>query len=49
MGIGSHHNPPMLILTAGIVDEKRFCVMEEENPAQHVFTALVSDELRMAP
>ena len=48
MAVGRHHNPPVLILTARIIDEKRFCVMEEENSAQHIFPALVPDELWMA-
>jgi hypothetical protein len=39
----------MLIFAAYIVDEERLCVMKEENAAQHIFSALVPDELRMAP
>jgi hypothetical protein len=39
----------VLILATRIVDEKRFCVMEEKNPTQHIFLAPVPDEFRMAP
>jgi hypothetical protein len=39
----------VLILAARIVDEERFCVMKEENSAQHILPAPVPDELRMAP
>jgi hypothetical protein len=39
----------VLILAARIVDEERFRVMKEENPAQHILPAPVPDELRMAP
>jgi hypothetical protein len=39
----------VLIVTTCIVDEERFCVMEEKNSAQHILPTLVSDELRMAP
>ena len=49
MAVGSHHYPPVLILAACIVDEERFRVMKEENPAQHILPAPVPDELRMAP
>ena len=49
MAVGSHHHPPMLILAARIVDEERVGVMKEENPAQHILPAPVSDEFRMAP
>jgi hypothetical protein len=38
----------VLIVTARIVDEECFCVMKEENSAQHIFSTLVSDELRVA-
>ena len=48
MAVGGHYDPPVLILAARIIDEKRFCVMEEENSAQHIFPALVPDEFRMA-
>ena len=49
MGVGSHHHPPVLILAARIVDEERFRVMKEENPAQHILPAPVPDKFRMAP
>jgi hypothetical protein len=39
----------VLILATRIVDEKRFCVMKEKNPAQHILLAPVPDEFRMAP
>jgi hypothetical protein len=39
----------VLIFAARIVDKKRFCVMKEENPAQHILPAPVPHELRMAP
>ena len=48
MAVRRHHHPPMLIFAAGIVDEEPFRVMKEENPTQHIFSALVSDKLRMA-
>jgi hypothetical protein len=38
----------VLIVTTRIVDEERFCVMKEENPAQHILPTLISHELRMA-
>jgi hypothetical protein len=38
----------VLILAAGIIDEEPFRVVKEENPAQHIFSALVSDKFRMA-
>jgi hypothetical protein len=39
----------VLIVTARIVDEERFRMMKEKNPAQHILPTLVSHELRMAP
>jgi hypothetical protein len=39
----------MLIFAAYIVYEERLCMMKEENAAQHILSALVPDELRMAP
>jgi hypothetical protein len=39
----------VLILGARIVDKERFRVMKEENSAQHILSAPVSDELWMAP
>ena len=48
MAVGSHHHPPVLIIAARIVDKERFRVMKEENPAQHILLAPVSDELRVA-
>jgi hypothetical protein len=48
MTIGRGHYPPVLILTACIVDEERFGVMKEENPAQHILSAPVPDEFRTA-
>jgi hypothetical protein len=38
----------MLIFAACVVDEERLCVMKEENAAQHIFSALIPDEFRMA-
>lgn len=39
----------MLILGARIIDEECLCVMEEENPAQHILPTPVSHEFWMAP
>ena len=49
MAVGSHHHPPVLILAARIIDEERFCVMKEEDSAEHILPTQVSDEFRMAP
>lgn len=49
MAIWSEHDSPVLIVTARIVDEECFCVMKEENPAQHILPTLISHEFRMAP
>jgi len=49
VAVGGDHHPPMLIVATHIVDEERFCVMKEENPAQHILSAPVPDELWMAP
>ena len=49
MAVGSHHHPPVLILAARIVDEERFCVVKEEDPAEHILTTEVPDKFRMAP
>ena len=48
MAIWSEHDSPVLIITACIVDEERFCVMKEKDSAQHIFSTVVSDELRVA-
>jgi hypothetical protein len=49
VAVRSYHHPPVLILAAGIVDEKPFRVVEKENPAQHILSAPVPDEFRVAP
>ena len=49
MAVGSHYHPPVQILAARIIDEERFCVMKEEDPAEHILPTQVPDQFRMAP
>ena len=48
MRIRSHHKSPMLVVAAGIVEEQRFSVVEQQHPTEHVAVTDVTHTFRMA-
>ena len=48
MGIWRHDEAPMLIVTAGVIEQHGLRMMEQKHPAQHVAMAEVTDAFGVA-